>query len=190
MLGFIKRLFERQDALAQDIAAILDAERQKWRSISTEELAALTDGELVAAARTRIDVLCDEVGDSTAAATRLNGEQRVLRAVAFYEAEMWQGGLCQYFVNDGGLFAPMLSDALAAVGADAHRAQFDAFVREHSIDLHTLEPFSVGGYPSMSECREAMGKRYPLDDFDAAFYELPSPMAGMASYIRAHITAF
>lgn len=157
--------------------------------MSTEELSALTDEALLCAVRARITAFHDAEDDATVL-SRLNAEQTVLYVADTYFGEIGQGGLCQYFVNDGALTAPMLSEALAAIGADAHRALFDTFVHDHAIDLHTLADFLDDRYPSIDKCREAMEKRYPLTEFDVAYYKLPQPNAEMVSYVRTHISSF
>ncbi len=186
MFGFLKRLFAQRDAVAEDIAAILSEEDQKWIAMRAEELLALDDVELVSAAIARICAVTDSFEDENEKLLHLDDVQKTVYVVYGYESEVNNGGLCQYFVNDSRLSAPMLAEALEAIGAVAHKMHFERFVEEHSIDLRDLESFAIGNAKQFAK----MEKRYPFEAFDDAFYEMPSIEGAMAAYIRKNILKF
>ena len=186
MFGFFKRLFAKNNAIAEDIAAVLDEENQKWCAMSAEELAALPDDELLNAVNARIAAVIGDEEDETARIALLNNEQRIIYVADLYQAEVNNGGLCQYFVNDSRFTAPMLCDALATIGAEAHRMHFDVFIRDNAIDLTNLESFAINHIRQYAK----MEKRYPFEAFDNAFYAMPSIEEPILAFIRTHITKF
>ena len=186
MFGFFKRLLAQKNAIADDIASVLDAQDQKWRAMEAAELLALDDTELVSAVISRIFGAFGTCEDESERLALLNGQQRVIYVAYTYESEVNNGGLCQYLSNDSRVSSPMLCEALETIGDTVHRAHFDAFVRDNAIDLGRLDSFGRDAFKRY----EKLGKRYPFDAFDDAFYGMPSLEAPMASYIRANIKSF
>lgn len=186
MFGFLKRLFAQRDAVSEDIAAILEEEERRWLALDREELAALEDAELLRAAWARICAVADASDDEIERLSLLNEAQKTIYVVYNYECEVNNGGLCQYFVNDCRLSAPLLADSLEALGETEHKAHFEAFVRDNAIDLRCLESFAIDSAKQFAR----LEKQYPFEAFDGAFYEMPSLGACMSSYIRENIQLF
>ena len=186
MFGFFKRLLAQKNAVAEDIATLLDAEDRKWREMSADDLFALDDTDLVSAVISRVFGSFGSCEDEQDRIAMMNGDQRVIYTVYTYESEVNNGGLCQYLSNDSRFFAPMLCEALKTIGDTVHYAHFAAFVRDNAIDLSGLDSFGKDAIRRY----EKLEKRYPFEPFDDAFYEMPSLEAPMAAYIRARIVSF
>lgn len=186
MFGFFKRLLAQKNAVADDIALLLDGEDRKWRAMNSEELLALDDTELVSAAISRVYGVFGSCEDEDSKMSLLNEPQRVFYVAYIYESEVNNGGLCQYLSNDSGFSAPILGAALETIGDTAHRAHFLAFISDNAIDLGHLDTFGKEAIKRF-ECLE---KRYPFEAFDDVFYEMASLETLMASYIRANIKSF
>ena len=186
MFGFLKRLFAQRDAVSEGIAAIFEEEERRWLEMDRETLAALEDAELLRAAWARICAATDAKEDESERLSLLSEAQKTVYVAYNYECEVNNGGLCQYFVNDSRLSAPLLADALDAIGAVEHRMRFEAFVRDNAIDLQHLEAFAIDHVKQFAK----MEKRYPFEAFDRAFYEMPSLGECMASYVRENIESF
>lgn len=97
----------------------------------------------------------------------ITSEQRIVYSLTRFEAEVNNGGLCQFFVNSSGQCAPYISESLAAVGAVDLQKFFDTFVEENEIDVKDLSSFKVKSYDEF----EAQTERFGFDSFDDAFYE-------------------
>lgn len=117
------------------------------------------------------------------------GAKRAFFVVQQYDAEVNNGGLCQYFVNPSRLAAPYLAASLKEVGAPAHAALFSDFVAQNAIDLQDLGAFAIRDLAEFS----VLNQRYPFDAYDKAFYALcgadPLPPL-LAAYARRHIGEF
>lgn len=115
---------------------------------------------------------------------------RVVYTVFWYQIEVNNGGLCQYFANHSAVTAPYLEQALYEVGAKKHLDLFHRFVTENGIDVRDLSSFKL----ERVEDFEEQEKRYPFDQFDDAFYALEEEKErlsdALACYIRQHLTDF
>lgn len=114
--------------------------------------------------------------------------------LALLNMEVLNGGLCQFFVNDGA-YAALVPAALLAVGAEDYAALLCDFVKKHNIHLDDLSAFELDIAPGEEDFTPyiALTEKYPFADFDDAFYELygTAPLEGyIAGYIREHIDAF
>ena len=117
------------------------------------------------------------------------GAKRAFFVVQQYDAEVNNGGLCQYFVNPSRLAAPYLAASLEAIGAPAHAALFSGFIAQNGIDPADLSAFAIRDLAEFS----ALNQRYPFDAYDKAFYALYSsaPLNSLlAAYARQHIGEF
>lgn len=129
-----------------------------------------------------------EVADERELAA-LSEPVRFIYTVFSYQAEVNNGGLCQYFVNSSRMTAPYLEEALSAIGAGLHREQFSDFMSVNRIDVTDLSEFILEDIDQFEEKCEL----YAFDDFDNTFYELEekeSLDSLCAAYIRAHMTDF
>lgn len=159
------------------------AMRKKARSVTISEAAALSDEELTMCVSCRLeDVEYERL-------SALPEPVRFICTVNAYQAEVNNGGLCQYFVNSSRDTAPYLEKALSAVGAVRHWEQFHDFMESNRIDVNDLSDFILEDVEEFEEKCEL----YAFDDFDNAFYELEaeeSLEALSAAYIRNHLSDF
>ena len=136
---------------------------KKIRNMSKDEVLALNDEEFFDA----VECLCqDAVFDITR--SDINEEQKLVYSLNKFEAEVNNGGLCQFFVNSSRAYAALISEYLEIIGALEHKKLYDDFVEENNINLEDLSFFD------MDDLREYEEKAnsYPFDEFDDAFCEL------------------
>lgn len=163
-----------------------ERDRQRYLAMSTEELEQLTDDQLFEAALARTEARVDAFDSILDGANALPPAARAFYVTSYYEAEVNNGGLCQFFVNSSRHVAPILADCLEAISADDHRALFVRFAEENKINLNDLSSFDIESEYDFAEQME----RYPFDEFDDAFYALDSIQDLLPDYIRAHISEF
>lgn len=151
----------------------------KYLVMSPEELSELPEYELYEAVMTRLTEK-DE----------LNRVQHLYRIASDYEMEMQNGGLCQYFANAPASDADMLPEALEALGASKHTAQFLAFLSDNGIGPEERNSFSLDFDGNWAEEYENLCSRYPFDAYDEQFYALPELSGFLTAYARANIGQF
>lgn len=190
MFGFLKRGKEEAQMIKGYAAMWKDVKQQRKAHLqmSAQELTALSDEELCEAVSVRTD---EKIGDDIVKpfeeySQSLTEEERTFYICRIYDEEVDNGGLCQYFVNSSRESAPLLSDSLAAIGASEHQQLFEAFVRENHINLNDLDSFVTEDIEDYA----AQAERYPFDDFDDRFVQLPPLDIALAAYIREHIEQF
>ena len=101
----------------------------EYVAMTPEALAALSDEDLFQAALMRTNAIVESYADMGEGFLSLNNEQRIVYALNYMEMEVNNGGLCQFFVNSSRMVAPYVSEYMAAVGADRHKALFDQFIQ-------------------------------------------------------------
>ena len=129
-----------------------------------------------------VECLCD-VAVYDINAPELNEPQLFLYALTRFEAEVNNGGLCQFFVNSSSECAPYVSRALAAVGADSLKTLFDSFIAENGIDVTDLSSFEIKSI----EDYEAQTQRFDFDAFDERFYDDEHLHGQIIAYARRNI---
>lgn len=187
-MGFFKTLktFFRLMKDAPKIMEQIQQQRAAYVALTPDQFAALPDDELFSAAQARIDAIMDAQEDILQGLPLLSAPQKVFYALNYLEMEVNNGGLCQFFVNSSRILAPYISEYLGIVGADEHKQLFDSFIRRHHIDLTDLSSFQIRHVRDF----ETQAKRYPFDEYDDAFYSLPSLEEPLTAYVRANISAF
>lgn len=184
MFGVFKRLKQQQDAVAREIARLLEEDRQRWSAMSADELLALSDDELVAAARTLAEERVTQLGDFDGAIAHLPAVQRVSYVVGTYLLEVCNGGVLRYLSDSVALTASQLHTALMEIGADAHLELWEAFWQEsgcaQAVPLTTRR--------AVKRALGAAGLRR-MDAFDRAFATLEPLTTPLAAYIRKQIGA-
>lgn len=114
------------------------------------------------------------------------GVRKTVFVLNLFDMEVQNGGLCQFFVNSSREAAPLVSQALAEVGAVEHQKLFDGFVADNKIDLADLSSFlifSKRGYMKQT-------KRFDYEAFDDSYAKLPALQNFVVSYIRSNISEF
>ena len=160
-------------------------QQERYRTMSTDELALLPDDALYSAVYSRIEDKMD-YADQEKSYSVLSQPQKVVYALHILEDEVNNGGLCQFFVNSSRMYAPYISEYLALICAEEHRNLFDSFIEKYKIDVHNLDSFRI----QRTEDYEQQTQRYPFDEFDEAFYALPSLEQPSCIYIRENISFF
>lgn len=151
---------------------------KKFRTLGKEGLLALNDEDFYDA----IECICeDAVYDIKDA--QLTDEQKFVYSLNKFEAEVNNGGLCQFFVNSSSECAPYISNALTAIGAIELKILFDNFIGENKIDTNDLSSFKIS---SIDEY-EAQTERFDFDSFDDKFYEDENLHKQIIDYARKHI---
>jgi hypothetical protein len=160
-------------------------QHRRYREMTPAELAELPDEQLYEAVylRTMDKDVCDSSLDS--AATMSHPEQ-VFFVVSYYEMEVSNGGLCQFLANPSREIAPLLPYSLREIGAEDHRELFMRFIEENGIDLAALSDSEMEDFDDYEELRE----RYPFDEFDDRFSELPELPDYLVPYFRKHLEDF
>lgn len=156
---------------------------RQYKAMSVRELKQLENDAL----REALDAILHFEYDSEDI-SKLNRAQITVLTVLNFDSEVQNGGLCQFFVNSSFLYAPFVSESLAALKMDAHKALFDKFISENRINLSDLSEFKTKKVKEY----EAKTQLYPFDDFDDAFYALyeTEPFEEkLISYVRKNADA-
>ena len=187
-MGFFKNLktFFRLMKDTPKIMEQLEQQRSEYVALTPDQLAALPDEELFSAAQARIDSIMDSHEEILEGLPLLSDPQKVFYALNYLEMEVNNGGLCQFFVNSSRVLAPYISEYLGIIGANDHKQLFDSFIQQNRIDLTDLSSFEIRRIRDF----EAQTKRYPFDEYDDAFYTLPSLEEPLIDYVRTNIHAF
>ena len=124
----------------------------------------------------------------------LSGPEIPVFVLWLWNIEVQNGGLCQFFVNDGE-YAALVPASLQTIGADEYAALLCDFVEKHGIDLNELSQFKIDFDSDEKDFSEYTDiyEQYPFDDFDEAFFNLygSDPLEGrLADYIRKNIDTF
>ena len=151
---------------------------KKIRSMSKSELLALNDEDFYEA----VECVCrDAVYDINA--SELTGEQKLVYSLNEFEAEVNNGGLCQFFANSSSECAPYVSRALDVIGAVELKNLFDSFIANNSINVNDLSSFKISNIDEY----EAQTQRYDFDGFDDKFYEDENLHQQIINYARKNI---
>lgn len=140
----------------------------KYVKLTSEELLALSDEELIAAVLEKLSSEYDVYGDYKEAVEKMSSIERVILSVADFDMEIQNGGLCQYFTNSSRFSAPYILSALDVVKAVQIKAELTHFITENNVDLSDLEKYSIDDLNGYLENT----KMLPFDEFDNKFYEL------------------
>lgn len=166
---------------------------EKWKmkeshylKMPSSELNALKGDDLFEAVLARTESKVDQAEYWLDGIRDLPHAGQVFYITSYYETEVNNGGLCQYFVNSSRETAPFLAECLTEIGAEDHRKLFADFITEYGIDLNDLSSFITDDISEYEE-QEA---RYPFDAFDDAFFQLKPIQDYLISYIRGNITMF
>lgn len=177
-----RKMFEQMQASFNQAMTEAAGKKEANLRLSAEGLSGLSDEDLYAAVRDRLDALVS--GGMASDLSGLEPEQMALYVVDQLDCEVNNGGLCQFFTNAGHLI-PLVSESLGEIGAAEHQALFDDFVSRYHIDLHDRSAFR----PRRVEEYTAIASRYPWQAFDDAYFALPL-LDILATYIRRNIQHF
>jgi len=98
----------------------------------------------------------------------LNQKQLTVATLITFDAEIMNGGLCQFFVNDFVGYAKYVCDALGEVGALEMQEHYSNFVSQNHIDVTQMDSFRT---VSIQEYKKQY-ERFPYEAFDNTFIEI------------------
>lgn len=188
-MGLFNLFKNKKDSIKVDLDAIIKKQLEREASflqMSAAELSELDDCELSNAVQVRTESMVFSKSDMAEGFCALNEEQRIFYAINCLEMEVYNGGLCQFFVNSSGMFAPLVSEYMEIIGATEHKKLYDTFLEKHHIDVSDLSSFdceSVDLFQSQYE-------RYPFDEYDSAFCDLEPLQNFLTAFIKEHIDSF
>ena len=151
---------------------------KKFRAMGRAGLLALDDEDFYDAIACICEDAVYDIKDSGIVA-----EQKLVYSLNKFEAEINNGGLCQFFVNSSGECAPYISEALEAVGATELKKLFDDCIGKNNIDINDLSSFKINTVDEF----EAQTQRFDFDDFDNRFYENDKLHQQIIDYSRKNI---
>lgn len=181
MFTFLKTIVQ-----ASKVAKEYQKRQEQYLKLPSEALKSLSDSELFEAVLTRTEKKVCSFDKLMDGLHSLSDPEQVFYVTSYYEAEVNNGGLCQFFVNSSREVAPLLSECLDKISASEHRKLFDDFILTNRITLNDLSSFVIQDIKEY----ESQTKRYPFDDFDNAFFTLTPIQEILPSYIRMHLTDF
>ena len=157
---------------------------------TADELNELADEEIFNAVLIRMNNKVNGYKKFNDGINSLSLSQRIVYCLNYYEMEVNNGGLCQFFTNTRSFLAPYVSEYLKNIKAKEHKKLFDNFIKVNKIDLNDLSSFAIKDSDNyMIEYNERKN-RYPFDDFDEEFYKLESLEKYLVEYIRKNINEF
>ena len=162
------------------------AERDRYLQMTTQELAALSDEELLTALHIRTEEKANTEWNLGDGAAKLPEAQRVFYVISCFYTEQENGGLCRFFVKGTRNLAPLVSDSLAVLGATEHQTLFNDFVKKNDISTEYLIFFIINDESEFAEKRA----HYPFDEYDEPYKQLPSLRDMLLAYAREHIEEY
>lgn len=125
--------------------------------------------------------------------TYFQGAKRTFYIIEYFDMEVQNGGLCQFFVNSSKEVAPYLLDSLEEVQAFPYKELLEKFVRDNGILLDDLSSFVIEDFDELQDEFAKQSARYPFEEFDDAYYELygEEPLGDfLEKYCKEHIGEF
>ncbi len=106
-------------------------------------------------------------GLETAGFALLPSWEQSLFIVLILDMEIQNGGLAQFFWNNGALYAALVPDALTEIGLEDVRDLYEGFLRDNGITLEEIDALRETD-PTMTE----IYSRHPFDEFDYRYMEI------------------
>lgn len=180
---------EMMEKLTADPKAFLSeimAAQEEHRQLHGEELLLLSDDDLFETVYFQNLDIAGSAEDEDQELEQFTGARKTVYVLSVFDAEVQNGGLCQFFVNSSRAIAPYVNEALKIVNADEHLALFKQFITANNLDVSDLDSFKVfskRGYIKQT-------KRFDFDSFDDQYYELTPLQDYIVAYIKANISEF
>ena len=175
----IKELFSAQKYIFSAMAE-MDRKNSTYINLTTEELGALNDDELISAALYRTDKKIDNIlgkkkkGTPADWSEHLTGAQRIVYILSYFESDMQTGGL-EYFLERNDALASLVSECLGEIGALEQRALYDEFLADRGYRMN---------YSERLEYQEE------LRAFNDRYLALPAMEQFFATYLKTNIEQF
>jgi hypothetical protein len=161
-------------------------EAEAREKLHGDELLSLSNEELWETIFDQNMIICEAAEETEDELALFSGARRTVYIINTFDAEVQNGGLCQFFVNSSRYLAPYVSEALAAIGADHHKKLYDEFIETNRIDVTDLDSFAISSVRGFKK----QAKRYDFEAFDDRYYEFEDMEDLIANYIRVNITEF
>lgn len=132
-----------------------------YKKMTVEELKELSEEDLRDALSERLIAEEDKnAWEVNVCLVGFKGAKRIYYIVNYFDMEVQNGGLCQFFVNSSRDVAPYVIECLNTIGAINYKKLLSDFIEEHNINLQDLNSFMIEDV----EEYEAQTERYPFDD--------------------------
>ena len=168
----------------------LFSKKKTYQTMTIEEFKLLSSNDLFDIIQNQMmteEERCDF--DPNVCLREFSGAKRIFYIVNYFDMEVQNGGLCQFFVNSSRIVAPFILESLHSIEAYDYEALLSSFINKHHISLNQLDSFITDDIDEYEQQTE----RYPFDDFDDAYYELyeSNPLQHLLTkYIKKHIEEF
>ncbi len=106
-------------------------------------------------------------GPETAGFARHPSWERSLYIVLILDMEIQNGGLAQFFWNNGSVYASLVPDALEEIGLEDIKKLYEDFIRDNGITMEEIDALRETD-PTMTEIYD----RHPFDDFDYEYMRI------------------
>jgi len=187
LFSAIMSIFSFRDT--RELKKSVDRAKEKERRYiaSTQaELSILSDDELYEAVLVRTEHKLDSFDRWEDGVNSLNRSQKIFYSINWFETEVNNGGLCQFFVNASRMIAPVISEYMGIIGANDHKKLYDDFVNNNEIDLTDLSFFDVHTVEDFKEKTQ----KYPFYEFDNAFYDMEELAIPLTEFARQNLADF
>lgn len=187
MFGIFKKVKETREKMAEMVRIMGEANErfQRYVAMSTEDLKAMPEEELIAAISARTENAIADKDELLSAVLDLPYEQQVFYVAENYEMQLEKGGIWQYLADTSRKLAPYLHESLNEIGAVEQLELFEDFVAANDIDLGDLTNFAT------FELRKYEGMAAnPFAAFDAEYRGLKPISDYLNEYIKNNIEEF
>ena len=106
-------------------------------------------------------------GPDTAGFALLPTWEQSLFIVLIMDMEIQNGGLAQFFWNNGSVYASLVPDALEEIGLEDVKKLYEDFIRDNGITMEEIDALRETD-PTMTE----IYTRHPFDEFDYRYMEI------------------
>ena len=172
-----------KDVLVSGFKMFSDISKQNkmYREADMEELIKLDDHSLYEAIGSRVLAKID-FNNYEASFSALNECEQTFWVVYEFDAEVLNGGLCQYFGNTRGRDCDRIVDDLKKIGADDYASLYSKFVKENKIDGDEFAD-------DLNADWETRYNKYPYESFDDAFGKIYMEEKALDSYLAEYVRA-
>lgn len=172
-----------KDVLVSGFKMFSDISEQNkmYREADIEELIKLDDHDLYEAIGARLlsEIDFDNYESSFAS---LNECEQTFWVVYEFDAEVLNGGLCQYFGNTQGRDCDRIVDDLKKIGAEDYASLYSDFVKDNKINGDEFAN-------DLNEDWETCYNKYPYESFDDAFGKIYMEEKALDSYLAEYVRA-
>ena len=173
-----------KDVLVESIKIFkgISEQNEMYREADIEELVKLDDHDLYESIGSRLLSKIDVDKNYEISLSSLNEYEQTCWVVYEFDAEVLNGGLCQYFGNSQGRDFNRIVGDLKKIGAEDYASLYSDFVKENKIDA---EEFKDG----WNESWKTSYNKYPYESFDDAFGKIYMEEKALDSYLAEYVRA-